>query len=220
MINSTTSDAQISIGSQVGYYINDITTNSLDRNTYRGGLSCSYGLILKLKFNKSIYLKLKAFKIEKEYSNLFNNLNPNIKEKTSNSYLQMPISIGFQLSGNKIQPCFDFGFYGSYCLSSKSAGRIANIFNVKDHISSNGAVEDIDISAYKTNNRLAHRFRLGATIGVGANYVINRRLSLLTSLNYYYSYNTKYIGQLVSTQAKLFKTLGIETGVLFNIQNR
>lgn len=189
------SSAQINIGLQTGLSNNHLNTNISNRalSNINNIIGYSVGVPIRYNINDFLFIQASPNITQKNYSINRTDSLLGVYAQNNNTYLQMPLSIGF-LYGKRLQVFINVGAYIGYWISGIEKGKIPNIFSV----TTTGTGQQTEIfqlttynQNYAFNSQKDNRFEMGWLTGGGLQYKLKKKYSLVLESIYYQSLTDK-----------------------------
>ena len=184
-------NAQISIGFSPGVCLNYLKTNTSNLQFQKENPALGYLIegFLEWKIIGSLDISISPSFIEKSYTNSRTDSFSGIFEKHINHYLQLPVVFTYNKRYKKVDFFFGMGPYGAYWVSGRVKGKVPDILNVIDSVSSNGQIsESLGVVSYNEkfhfDTKRDNRFEFGWASVLGISYLVKKNCSFFIMTKY------------------------------------
>ncbi|MGO4289556.1 porin family protein [Chitinophaga sp. RAB17] len=221
--------AQFEIGVSGGYNKNYLQTSSGYRafTKYDALSGFVVGIPIQYHFNDWLAIQADPSYIQKNYEQSRNHFFDGIYQKSTNTYIQLPVMAHFSFGGKKLKGFFNAGGYGAYWAGGRIKGAMANVFNNAPDLPDNQQVYNFFQfdKAYNYNekytfdSRRDRRMEFGLVAGAGIEYLLQQKYRFFAEARYYYGLSDQQKNYMINQIPRYNDTYVIQAGCLFNIKN-
>ncbi|MBD1365163.1 PorT family protein [Mucilaginibacter sp. ZT4R22] len=194
-INSSTSNAQVSLGVEGGFSLNHLFTKMIGYNSTKNvtKLGATTGLIIQYKLTDNTFIETTPGFVSKKYSFARTGLLKGAFLSFENNYLQLPVTLNF-VFGNKLKFFLGPGIYTAYWLSGSEYGNIPDIFSASQQ--ADDTSDTLTLVYFKKSHRfdptLDNRWEFGVSASCGLRYPLNEKYKIGLSVKYYQALTSRY----------------------------
>lgn len=218
-------NAQLSIGYEVGYSYNHLSTDISNKTFTKNTINRGYCTNLQINYGFSSFFLLQTGigLIQKNYSFVRTDKYKGVSETFTNSYLQLPFTVQLiVINKGKFKVILNNGFYYAYWLFANIKGYIPNIYNTTNEIDPDGeTIQNFSLTYYSDKLQLSNtkdnQFEFGFITGLNFDYSLNNKHSIYFELNYYQSVTDQQKKYMINQISKKNQTLCISVGYLMRI---
>lgn len=216
--------AQYSLGIEGGVSAGYISTNISNRASTEINYAIGYTAAIPFQYKINSWLSIEAIPnvTQKNYTLSRTDSLAGAYETFVNTYIQLPVMAKF-VYGNRFQVFADAGFYAAYWIAGTVEGVTPNIFDAETSTNANGqTVSAIGYSSYNEkyqfNSRTDNRFEIGGVAGIGAQYLVTKRMQLIADGKLYESFTDQQKKYEMNGIAKYNQTFTFSAGALFSLK--
>lgn len=178
---------QLSVGIKSGITINHFNISGQQPPLTRTAAANGYffSLPTDLKLRKGFIISTGVTLLQKNYSTLRTGYLSGLYQDNHNTYIQIPMMMGWQTGSDKFKITLNVGIYNSYWLTAQIKGQTLNIFDIDIRPDDQGQLQSYFKKTaynegYKFNSTKDQRYEFGAQAEVNLSYMINRLAITLT----------------------------------------
>jgi hypothetical protein len=221
--------AQLEIGLSGGYSKNYLTTSTEYRAFTQFTATSGFTAGVPIRYTLTDWLSIQAEPtyIQKNYTMVRSHFFDGIYQKTTNSYIQLPVMAHFSFGGDELRGFFNLGGYGAYWASSHIKGTAANVFDNgpdnPDDTQVGGILQfnhpyNYD-EKYSFDSRRDRRIEFGLMAGAGIEYLLNDKYRFFVEGRYYRGLSDQQKNYMINQIPRYNDTYVIQAGCLFSIKD-
>lgn len=209
------SSAQISVGLNAGFssnYLNVEASNQIS-SVICSETGFKVGVPVQLEIDNRWFMEIELEILQKNYRNARVGSLKGVYSKATNTYSQLPLTIGFRW-GRRLKRFINGGLYAGYWLSGRVEGRIPDIFSVSTDYSAQ--TERFRLVWYNKKYMFEHgrdrQFEVGCTGSMGVEFPLNWRFMFFLKGTYYCSWTDKQKPYLINQKPEYNQTFTFALG--------
>ncbi|MFT4156052.1 porin family protein [Parafilimonas sp.] len=224
LCTSFTVKAQFRIGIEGGFNKNYLVTNNANRafTNYKPLYGFSIGVPVQYEIADWFSIAADPSFIQKNYRLERSDFYAGVYQDNTNSYLQLPLMGHFMFGGEKLKGFFNAGLFGGYWMSSHIKGRLANILDPVDDVTTSGSIFSYSNEynydeKYSFDKTKDNRFEAGWIGGAGISYQVTDRYQVFAEARYLYGFTDQQKKYETNQVPRYNSTAGINIGLLVDL---